>query len=245
MIESYRGARTVEHWGGLFGYRAEFLQFPEQRFTVICYCNVSTAMPALLARKVADLYLETKLEPAADSSSSSSVATSGSDLASLAGKYYDPAHTVVSIELLAGTLAWRRSPLRRLTASEFEADIGSRLAFSDLDATVSVGFTNNNNEKLGTAVKLRAFRLIEGALPKYAGTYKSKELDAVYKPSVENGSLTLQTNWSKGTSLDPIMHDKFFGTYRTLEFYRDAADRISGFKLFDPRVRNVTFARTN
>src|SRR5262245_56853990 len=60
-MASYRGLATVEHGGSLFGYRTELLRFPEQRFTVLCLCNLSTANPGGLAHKVADLYLESKM----------------------------------------------------------------------------------------------------------------------------------------------------------------------------------------
>lgn len=41
MLENYRGLPVVEHDGSLFGYRAEILRFPAQKFSVICLCNIS------------------------------------------------------------------------------------------------------------------------------------------------------------------------------------------------------------
>jgi CubicO group peptidase (beta-lactamase class C family) len=67
-IGEYRGLDIVEHGGSLGGYRAEFLRFPEQRFSVIILSNLSSIVPSRLARQVADLYLaddfgEEKPEP--------------------------------------------------------------------------------------------------------------------------------------------------------------------------------------
>lgn len=56
-IRTYRGLRIVEHGGSLGGYRAEFLRFPTQRFSVIILSNLSSVVPNRLARQVADLYL--------------------------------------------------------------------------------------------------------------------------------------------------------------------------------------------
>jgi CubicO group peptidase (beta-lactamase class C family) len=56
ILSTYRRLPIVEHDGGMFGYRTDILRFPEQRFTVVCLCNVSTADPASLSRKVADIY---------------------------------------------------------------------------------------------------------------------------------------------------------------------------------------------
>jgi len=57
LIGRYRGLRTVSHSGIDWGYRAEFLQFPEQRFSVIVLGNVDTLQPYFLARRVADICL--------------------------------------------------------------------------------------------------------------------------------------------------------------------------------------------
>ncbi len=56
-IGTYRGLEIVEHGGSLGGYRAEFLRFPAQRFSVIILSNLATVVPSRLARQVADLYL--------------------------------------------------------------------------------------------------------------------------------------------------------------------------------------------
>src|SRR5262249_58505319 len=54
-LGNYRGLPIVEHGGALFGYRTELLRFPEQKFTVICLCNLENAVPPNLARKVSDV----------------------------------------------------------------------------------------------------------------------------------------------------------------------------------------------
>lgn len=54
---SYRGLNTMGHSGSAVGYVAQFLQFPEQRFSVVVLANLSSFRPGRLARQVADLYL--------------------------------------------------------------------------------------------------------------------------------------------------------------------------------------------
>ena len=54
---SYRGLKTMGHGGSAVGYVAEFLQFPEQRLSVVILSNLSSFCPGRLARQVADLYL--------------------------------------------------------------------------------------------------------------------------------------------------------------------------------------------
>ncbi len=64
-LGTYRGLPVVEHGGALFGYRTELLRFPEQRFSVICLCNLDTADPGAKAHAVADLYLAGKFHGSA------------------------------------------------------------------------------------------------------------------------------------------------------------------------------------
>jgi CubicO group peptidase (beta-lactamase class C family) len=57
----YRTLPIVEHTGSIAGYRSVLLRFPEQRLSVIILANLGTISPAVLARKVADIYLATEL----------------------------------------------------------------------------------------------------------------------------------------------------------------------------------------
>ena len=62
-LGTYRGLAIVEHGGADAGYRANFIRFPDQRTSVVCLCNVSSANPSNLTRSVADIYLADKLGP--------------------------------------------------------------------------------------------------------------------------------------------------------------------------------------
>jgi CubicO group peptidase (beta-lactamase class C family) len=63
ILSHYRGLKTVIHAGAMFGFRAAFLRFPEERFAVICLCNVSDADPMDRAFRVADFFLADRLGP--------------------------------------------------------------------------------------------------------------------------------------------------------------------------------------
>ena len=56
-FDSYRGLKTMSHGGSAVGYVAEFLQFPEQKFSIVILSNLSSFSPGRIARQVADLYL--------------------------------------------------------------------------------------------------------------------------------------------------------------------------------------------
>lgn len=57
-LGTYKGLETVSHGGSMMGFRTHLLRFPEQRFSVICLCNLGQIDPGRLARGVADIHLE-------------------------------------------------------------------------------------------------------------------------------------------------------------------------------------------
>jgi hypothetical protein len=124
QLGAYRGLPIVEHNGALFGYRNAILRFPEQRFTVICLCNLSSVPWSSLVRKVADIYLEKELQP-----EPGALNPSGDrgfpDPAQFAGKYLDPRqHWVYSFTVVDGSLEGWGAHLRRVGPNQFK-DLGS------------------------------------------------------------------------------------------------------------------------
>src|SRR5215469_12510599 len=85
-LGDYRGLPTVEHGGALFGYRTEFLRFPQQRFSAIVLCNLSSAAPEGLAHEIADLYLRGDFAP---TNGESHPSRGLPDPATFAGTYLD------------------------------------------------------------------------------------------------------------------------------------------------------------
>ena len=54
----YKGLKTVSHAGGLAGYRAQLMRFPEQNFSVILLSNRGDTDPTQMCHQVADLFLK-------------------------------------------------------------------------------------------------------------------------------------------------------------------------------------------
>jgi CubicO group peptidase (beta-lactamase class C family) len=243
-IGTYRGLSIVEHDGALFGYRAEILRFPAQRFTVLCLCNLATASPGLLSRKVADVYLAKDLQAEAGPLQVPGI-DAASDPGGFAGKYFEPrSHSALSFTASGGNLVALGRSLRRVSSNRF-ADGGVIVTFESSDGIMKA--TISEGDAIWFAgTRIDEIRLNAAGLAAYAGTYTSPELDAIYKLSVENGSLILRINWNPPLKLDPLVRDEFgSGDLATLVFHRDANDRISGLSVFAGRIRNVTFEKTN
>jgi CubicO group peptidase (beta-lactamase class C family) len=57
-LTKYRGLRTLGHGGAYVGFRAFFLQFPDQKFSIFLMANLGDIDPRGLSEKVADICLE-------------------------------------------------------------------------------------------------------------------------------------------------------------------------------------------
>jgi CubicO group peptidase (beta-lactamase class C family) len=244
MMTAYRGLPIVEHGGANFGYRADILRFPQQRFTVITLCNVSNVDPDALTRKVADIYLEKEFLPAF-----AAKATAGSDPALFAGKYFDSrTHYLAWFTIERGKLMLEGHVLQAIAPSEFEDPIlGGSVAFSgsngEMKATV-----NYNNAVTFAGPRIEDLHVDEAALAIYIGVYKSVELDATYKLSIDKGSLMLRINRDVAVELQPIIQDEFDAGGMTLVFHKDKANHVSGLSVFsgwDGAIRNESFDKLN
>jgi CubicO group peptidase (beta-lactamase class C family) len=246
LLNTYRGLPIVEHGGALFGYQTEIIRFPEQKFSVVCLCNLSSADPDSLTHKVADIYLEKELQR-----EQNVAIASGSDPALFAGKYFDSQrHFLVSFASEGGNLIEQGDRLKPIGANRFEDEIvGGTFTFSsDTDGAMNVTVVYNN-EVTFEGKRIGDFRADDEALAAYAGVYRSNELDATYRLSVENGSLILRMNSDAPIKLKPIVQNEFDAGYGiTLSFGRDNKDHPSGLSVFagwNDQIRNETFAKIN
>ncbi len=53
----HKGIKTVGHGGSFMGFRADYLRFPEQQFSIGILCNLGNINPRSLSTQIADLYL--------------------------------------------------------------------------------------------------------------------------------------------------------------------------------------------
>jgi hypothetical protein len=82
------------------------------------------------------------------------------------------------------------------------------------------------------------------ALASFVGTYRSDELETAYQVVETDSGLVLRRRRMADVRIEPSAPDAFtlpFGS--ALEFARGAGNRVTGFVLFDGRVRGVRFVR--
>jgi CubicO group peptidase (beta-lactamase class C family) len=244
-IGTYRGLPTVEHEGALFGYRTVILRFPQQRFTVLTLCNVSSAQTGRLASKVADVYLAKNLQPEPNASPT---VNDGNfpDASQFAGTYLDTQKQILdSFTAADGDLMYREAKLRRVGANQFRGAGAGTITFEVSHGSMKATIETDNGIAF-TGNRIEEPRLSTTALAEFAGQYQSEELDATYNLSMDKGTLTLRCNWNPPLTLTPIAQDEFdSGAYGILVFHRDANHRISGLSVYTLNARDVGFTKTN
>ncbi len=258
-IGEYKGLKTVGHGGSDAGYRADFLRFPDQRFSVVCLCNLSTANPSALTRRVAEIYLADQLKqepPKPRPTPPPVVATTEKlteqELASKAGVYTErKSDTIVRLDMKDGKLTAAMGPGLPLVPL-------TKVRFQVFGAPVTVTFEGavnghpqrmlvlNDGEKealvfeyTATLAPLSAVQLAE-----YADTYYSEELDTRYTVIVKDGTLAVRRRKFADATLALSSADQFtVAGVGNIKFFRDSQKRISGFEINAGRVRHLRFSK--
>lgn len=255
MVGSHRGLRTVMHGGSWGGYRAELMRFPDERLSVAVLCNVASSNPNALARGVAEIFLEDRMQPAAARPGAPSaaapaapgVAVDAARLQALAGMYRDP------VSRATRTLTFADGKLFVGAGTRYELLPRSEAEFTVLGAPaeVAVAFPaagrlvwTQAGEEPQTFEKLALVTPSADELAAYSGAFFSEELQATYTLSVVDGALTLRRPTWEPAALRPLVRDEFSVSGATLRFVRDGAGAVSGFMLDAGRVRNLRFVRT-
>jgi hypothetical protein len=194
---------------------------------------------------VADVYLEKSLQPVAGPSEPEGGAVSNAG--SFAGEYLSAVdHGTLSFADSGGVLKMANGPsLHSIGPNRFESPRGWVIAFDSSNNMMRVTIDIPGEESFA-GVKIERVHVGEADLAAYAGTYTSKELDATYKLSVENGSLMLRSNWNPALKLVPLVRDEFDNDdLGALVFRRDSKNRISSLSVFNGRTRNLIFEKIN
>lgn len=258
-LGEYKGLKTVGHGGSDAGYRADFIRFPDERFSVVCFCNVSTANPSMLTRRVADIYLADKLkqEPPRRAATALPVIPDAEkpteqELASKAGVYTEPkSETTLRIEMKDGKLT-------ALLGGGFQLVPVAKERFQVLGAPATVSFegiTNGHPQRMlvlndGEKEAL-VFEYVEvtaspspAQLVEFAGAYYSDELDTRYTVIVKDGKLAVRRRKFEDVALVPKSADEFtMSDVGGIRFLRDAQKRVTGFEINAGRVRHLLFSR--
>jgi CubicO group peptidase (beta-lactamase class C family) len=251
-VGTLRGLPVVSHGGSWAGYRGHFLRFPDQRFAVATFCNLTTSGPDSLARKVAGIYLADRMQP--DSATAWSVALAGApqvelpaaSLRALAGVWRNVERGELRRTRLVGdtlfTVGAERTRTVPLDGGRFRAGPGIELRFEGDAAAPSRMIVRTTAETV-TYTRADTAALTPAKLAEYAGDYRNDEVDATHTWKVEKAQLVLYINDRRLGVLEPTYKDGFTRGGSVIDVVRDPKGRITGFVLEAGRVRHLRFAR--
>ena len=251
-VGTLRGLRVVSHGGSWAGYRGHFLRFPDQRFAVAAFCNLTTSGPDSLARKVAGVYLADRMQP--DSVTAWTVALAAAPradlpaarLQALAGVWRNTERGEVRRTRLAGdtlfSIGAERTRMVPLAGGRFRAGPGTELRFEG-DASAPSRLIVQTASETVTFTRADTAALAPAQLAEYAGDYRSDEVEATHTWKIEKGQLVLYVGDRRLGVLEPAYKDGFTRGGTVIEVTRDARGRIAGFVVEAGRVRHLRFTR--
>jgi CubicO group peptidase (beta-lactamase class C family) len=253
----YRGQHTVSHGGAWGGYRSDLLRFPEQRYSVAVLCNVGSAAPSALARRVADIHLAEVLEPRP-----APAAVGGSAQA-------EPAVDVPEDLLRQYVGVFRGTTLPEMRVSleqgKLFINVGSqrlelrplgdgRFSVVSVSARVEVGFFiprdgpatmrwEQGSEPPATLTRVEIVTPSAADLAGLAGSYFSEELQATFTVAVAGDTLTVRRPGAPPARFSAGTRDEFVLGQLAIRFTRDHQGRVTGFLLDQGRARGIRFDR--
>jgi len=251
-VGTVRGLRTVSHGGAWGGFRGHFLRFPDQRFAVATFCNLTTSGPDSLAQKVAAIYIGDRMQPDTMAAWSEALAkaptveASAATLRGFTGVWRNIERGEVRRTRLAGdTLVsdgTPPTPYQPLGDGRFRTAQGAEIRFEGGGAATSRMLVRTTG---GTVTYARAdtVALDAAKLAEYAGDYRSDEVDVTHTWKVEKGKLVVYAGYRQLGTLEPSYKDGFTRGGSVVDFVRDAKGRITGYTIESGRVRHLRFTR--
>jgi CubicO group peptidase (beta-lactamase class C family) len=260
VVGKYRGLNTVDHGGADAGYRSDMIRFPDQHFTVACLCNLGPADPSDLARKVAEIYLGSDMQPAESTRAGEAkpVILTPEQMQAKVGTYVNDKNPddlmrwiIKDGKLQVGAVGEDATyPVEALGENQFRLIIvPDQFTFSPGRPGSPLHITGKYPDNdVATFSAVSSFAPSPVQLSEYAGVYSSPEIDPLYELKVEHGSdgksnLVLHRLKSDPDTLHPVTRDFFTADLGKIRFTRDSKDVITGFLLSTGRANDLRFER--
>lgn len=257
-VETYKGLKVFGHDGVYNGFNAAMIRFPEQRFSAICLCNLTSIPSPRLTRRVADIYLANEFKESGESGSKIALPepkvaqVPEKELAAVVGSYFDSTNNNFRrVYVKNGKLIYSRGTseselapfgnnrfLMLGTPDRVEISFKSPRPGAPLQMiTVVVGVGASTHDSVESATYTAA------QLAEFAGTYYSNEIDATYNITLQGDKLAVRR---KNVDGETPMLGQFADAFSaagtgSIRFTRNRQNQITGFLLNTGRVRRLRF----
>jgi len=252
MYDEYRGMPIVHHGGSQQGYRAQFIRFPKQHFSVAVLCNLGVINPDPMVRRIADIYLEKELAPKKPSAVSMPIEATidPSLLDGYVGKFAFDANSqfVVTFSrdgdnFYAQATGQQRAQIYPSSENEFFYKIvNAQITFHRESDGATNRITLHQNGDRG-ASRMHDFVPSSADLQQYIGKFYSDELDVTFEIVAESTGLTARARRLPSLTLKPVRSDVFNIGTSLVNFRRNAIGQIEALSYGGGRVLNVIFVK--
>jgi CubicO group peptidase (beta-lactamase class C family) len=243
----HRGLRTTGHSGADHGYRADVIRFVDHDVSIAAFCNLAQINPSALTRRVGEILLEQHLEP--QPVAPVTIALSGKQVERWTGTYYDArTDEVRRFQLRGDSLALVQGPALKpvaedrfiITAAQPEWRFRAEGSGAVLEI-VNPGQPTLRLERQAAPDRTPA------ALRRYAGEFRSDELDTRWEIAVKDSGLVLKQPKFPDATLTPLFPDAFSleGQGPLIRFTRGRGNVITGFIVTAGRVRRIRFEQNH
>jgi hypothetical protein len=252
-VGKYRGLKTLSHGGSWASFRTYLVHFPDKRFSVVVLLNYSPSNSRRAAYDVVDIYLADELKPRPKTPKKKAepkpVKVPITVLDEYVGTYRLGKGWYVTISrkgdrLMTQATAEDIFPMTATSEKRFWVkDYNAPIIFGrDKEGRVSQFlYRGMTCPKLEHVPKPGLEQLAE-----LAGEYKSEELETFYTIALEDGKLVAKHRRHGTINLAYAYKDDFRGGVwfmRSVEFYRNEAGEVAGFKVTQSRSRNQRFIK--
>lgn len=253
-VSEYRGLKIVEHTGSDAGFRCTLLRFPAERFSIIILANTADCGPSLLARRVAEIYLEGKLKPAKPVKPAAperkEVAVDTKLFDEYVGDYRVMPGVNLTVAREGGRLTARgpgapKSVLAASSAREFfvpGADVA--ITFDEPVEGRCPSLTLQFQGQTFAAKRVERRSLTAKQAEEFVGEYHSGELGVIYTITRRDDQLRIRHPRGE-YSLRPVEAGVFEAAdpIGKVTFTRAEGGRITGFRIDGSRVQRLRFDR--
>ena len=256
IVKEQNGLKKVRHAGGYGGYSAEFLQFPEKEFSVICLSNCGTLRAPELSARVAEIFIpelstKTEDEPSAAGIVEKSLILSANESQKYCGLFYSSAsEIVVKVFLEEDVLFIDYMGHRLLLKPQSDLVFTTSFDSTNLELVYSKGaarFLQEIRLAVGQADSDTLKRIISVESSKInftelQGDYYCQELSATAVLSVEKGYKLKLKIGRHAFQLEPGEADMFQFDEGTL-FVKRKNKTVNAFVLNSGRVKTILFEK--
>lgn len=251
----YKNHKTIGHGGAWGGFRADYLQFPEEDLAIVIMSNLGNVNAGQKAKQIADIILKDKLDKKIEKSEKKSskieIPKTIFSLSQIVGNYEIQPGGIASLTIKNDSLNvlqnWNKSTYNiiKTSGNTFQIPGNNTLSFtfSNLKDELTQRLTVIQDGRETIAPRKKEVDTSGISLNDYTGSFFSNELDVTYVFEIENELLMVSIGGKQGTMDCTISEiDQFTMEFGLVRFQRKNGS-ISGFELDSGRVKNLSFEK--